>query len=328
MSCAVHKRSFARRALGLLVALACTQAIAQSFPAKPVKIVVPFPPGATFDTTVRILAQHMSGSLGQPVVVENKAGAGGILGTAEVARAAPDGYTLIAVANNFATTPAVRDDLPFDSAKDFAPVIFIGWISQILAVPAASPASTAQELVALARQSPGTISYCSLGDGSMGHFVGKKFEQVANVQLLQVPFRGSAQSLPALVGGQISMCFGNVPEVLGYAKAGRLKALAIATPERTPLAPDLPTLAEAGYPGVFSQAWYAFLAPAGTPAPIINRLNQEAARALAVPEVKERLSGMGITVAPGTPAELGAMLKREMESFAKLAKDANIKVSK
>lgn len=321
-------RSVSRKVATLLLLLACTHAAAQAYPTKPVRVIVPFPPGATFDTTVRMLAQHMSPGLGQPVVVENKAGAGGILGTAEGARAAPDGYTIVAVANNFATTPAVRDDLPFDAAKDFAPVIFIGWISQILAVPASSPVNSAQELVAMARQNPGTVSYCSLGDGSMGHFVGKRLEQVTNVQLLQVPFRGSAQSLPALVSGQISMCFGNVPEVLGYARSGRLKALAIATPERTPLAPDLPTLAEAGVPGVYSQAWYGFLAPAGTPAPIVNRLNQETAKALAVPEVRERLGTMGITIANGTPAEFGAMLRRDLESFAKLAREANIKVSK
>lgn len=328
MSAITVRKSTFRKGAALLLLLACTQVAAQTFPTKPIRIIVPFPPGATFDTTVRLLAQHMSTGLGQPVVVENKAGAGGILGTAEGARAAPDGYTIVAVANNFATTPAVRDDLPFDAAKDFAPVIFIGWISQILAVPAASPANSAQELIAMARQNPGTISYCSLGDGSMGHFVGKKLEQVANVQLLQVPFRGSAQSLPALVSGQISMCFGNVPEVLGYARSGRLKALAIATPERTPLAPDLPTLAEAGIAGVYSQAWYGFLAPAGTPTPVVNRLNQETGRALAVPEIRERLATMGITIANGTPAEFGAMLRRDLESFAKLAREANIKVSK
>lgn len=321
------KNALFTRAAALLLAVACSCAFAQAYPTKPVKIIVPFPPGATFDTTVRILAQSMTMTMGQPVVVENKAGAGGILGTAEGARAAPDGYTFVAVANNFATTPAVRDDLPFDSVKDFAPVVFIGWIAQILAVPASSPANTAQELVALAKQQPGKISYCSLGDGSMGHFVGKKFEQVANIQLLQVPFRGSAQSLPALVGGQISMCFGNVPEVLGYAKAGRVKALAIATPERSPLAPSLPTLAEAGYPGVISQAWYGILAPAGTPAPIVARVNNEVGKALAVAETRERLATMGISVANGTPAEFTALLRREMETFAKIAKDANIRVT-
>jgi tripartite-type tricarboxylate transporter receptor subunit TctC len=317
-----------------LIVLACVLAtpaplvFAQTFPERPVLLINPFPAGGTLDTTARLLAQKMSEAVGRPVVVENRTGAGGVVGTLALAKAAPDGHTIAMVANNFATAPAIRTDLPYDTLKDFAPIIFVGWLPQILAVSSSLPVHSVKELVALAKEKPGSISYGTLGDGSMGHFVGKKFESVTGVQLIQVPFRGSAQTLGALVGGHISMTFGNAPEILEYAKSGRMKALAALTPARIALATDLPTIGEAGYPQVISQAWYGFVAPAGTSPAIVSRWNQEINRALDLPDVKQRLNSLGLDLSGGrTPAFFSKLVRDEIAMFTAIAKEAKITAS-
>jgi tripartite-type tricarboxylate transporter receptor subunit TctC len=300
-------------------------ALAQGFPHKPIHVINPFPAGGTLDTVVRLIAQKMSDQVGQPVVVENKTGASGIIGFSAAAKAPPDGHTLVAMANSFAVAPAVRTDLPYDSYKDFAPVTFIGRTPHVLAVHASSPANSVKDLVAMAKQKPQSVSYGTLGDGTYSHLVGKMFEKAAGVELLQVPFRGSAPTIAALVGNQITMAFGNLPEIMPHVRAGRLKPLAIASPKRSPLAPELPTIAEAGYPGFTSESWYGFLAPGGTPPELVSSLQREVARALAHPELKERLAGLGVVPGGETPVEFAGFLREQMASYAAIVKEANIK---
>lgn len=304
---------------------ACWQpAFGQGFE-KPVHVINPFPAGGTLDTVVRLIAQNMSEHIGQPVVVENRTGASGIIGFTAAARAEPDGYTMVAMANSFAVAPAVRDDLPYDPVKDFAPVTFIGSTPHILAVHPSFPANSVAELVALAKRKPGTVSYGTLGAGTYSHLVGKMLEKAAGIELLQVPFRGSAPSIAAVAGNQISMVFGNLPEIMSQVRSGRLKALAIATPERSALAPDLPTVAEAGYPGFTSASWYGFLAPGATPAARVHALQREVARALALPDVKKRLANLGVVAGGNSPEEFSAYLKDQMATYARIVKEAGIK---
>jgi tripartite-type tricarboxylate transporter receptor subunit TctC len=315
------------RTAGLLLVLCCSTAHAQSFPQRPIHIINAASAGGTLDTVLRIIAQKMSESLGQPVVVENRTGAGGIIGYTAVAKAAPDGYMVLAMANTFAVNPAVRNDLPYDPIRDFAPITFIGSTPHVLAVHASSPANSVKELIALAKQNPGRVSYGTFGDGSYSHLVGKMLERAADVELLQVPFRGSAPSIVALVSNQISMVFGNFPEIMPHVKAGRLKALAIAMPQRSPLAPDLPTVAETGYPGFTSLSWYGMLAPAGTPAAVVSMLHQQVARALALPDVKERLLALGVIPGGDTPEQFGAYLREQIAAYSRIVKEANIKMT-
>ena len=311
--------------LGLVFA---ASAAAQAFPSKPVQIIVPFSAGGTLDAVTRLVAGKMAESLGQPVVVENRTGATGLIGWQAVAKAPPDGYTIGTIANSFAVNPAVRSDLPFDSLKDFAPLTSLGITPHILAVHPSSPVKSVAELVALAKQKPGTITYGTLGQGSYSHLVGKMFEKAAGgMDLVQIPYRGSAPSIVALLGNQISMVFGNLPEILPHAKGGKLKALAISATSRSPLAPDLMTMTEAGYPGFHSESWYGLVAPAGTPPEILNRLQQEVARAMALPDVKERLASQSVSGGGETPAEFATSLRNLMATYAAIAKETNIKAS-
>lgn len=315
------------RALVLFLLMFAQPCLAQGFPQKPITVINPFPAGGTLDTVVRLIAQRVSEQVGQPVVVENKTGASGIIGFSAAAKAPPDGYTMVAMANSFATAPAVRSDLPYDSKKDFAPVTFIGRTPHVLAVHASSPANSLKDLVAMAKQKPESVSYGTLGDGTYSHLVGKMFEKAAGVQLLQVPFRGSAPTIAALAANQITMAFGNLPEIMPQVKAGRLKALAIASAQRSPLAPELPTVAELGYPGFTSESWYGFLAPGGTPPELVSRLQREVAQALAHPEMKQRLAGLGVVPGGESPAEFASFLHQQMAAYAAIVKEANIKPS-
>ena len=318
-----------KKLAGLILGLAFAgTAAAQSFPNKQVTIIVPFSAGGTLDAVTRLVAGKMAESMGQPVVVENRTGAAGFIGWQAVAKAAPDGYTIGTIANSFAVNPAVRSDLPFDTLKDFVPLTSLGITPHILAVHISSPAKNVSELVALAKQKPGTITYGTLGQGSYSHLVGKMFEKAAGgMDLVQVPFRGSAPSIVAVVGNQISMVFGNLPEILPHAKGGKLRALAISALARSPLAPDLPTMTEAGYKGFHSESWYGLVAPTGTPPAILDRLQQEVAKAMALQDVKERMANMGLSGGGDTQAEFAKSLRELMATYAAIAKETNIKAS-
>ena len=301
-------------------------AVAQVFPSKPITIVVPFSAGGTLDAVTRLVASKVADNVGQPVVVENRTGAQGLIGFQSVAKAPPDGYTLVTIANSFAVNPAVRNDLPYDSVKDFAPLTSLGITPHVLAVHPSLPVSSVKDLVALARQKPDTLTYGTLGEGSYSHLVGKMFEKAAGgIRLVQVPFRGSAPSILAVLGDQITMVFGNLPEIVPHMKSGKLKALAISATARSPLIPDLPTMTEAGFPGFHSESWYGLVAPAGTPPDVLHRLQREVARALALPEVKERLAMQSVSGGGETPEEFAASLRTLMATYAAIAKETNIK---
>ena len=303
-------------------------AVAQVFPSKPITIVVPFSAGGTLDAVTRLVASKVADNVGQPVVVENRTGAQGLIGFQSVAKAPPDGYTLVTIANSFAVNPAVRNDLPYDSVKDFAPLTSLGITPHVLAVHPSLPVSSVKDLVALARQKPDTLTYGTLGEGSYSHLVGKMFEKAAGgIRLVQVPFRGSAPSILAVLGDQITMVFGNLPEIVPHMKSGKLKALAISATARSPLIPDLPTMTEAGFPGFHSESWYGLVAPAGTPPDVLHRLQREVARALALPEVKERLAQQSVSGGGETPEEFAASLRSLMATYAAIARETNIKAS-
>ncbi len=301
-------------------------AFAQAFPAKPVLIVVPFSAGGTLDAVARLVGSKVADNIGQPVVIENRTGAAGIIGFQSVAKAPPDGHTLVTIANSFAVNPAVRSDLPYDSLKDFAPVTSLGITPHVLAVHPSLPVGTVKELVALARQKPDTLTYGTIGEGSYSHLVGKIFEKAAGgIRLVQVPFRGSAPSIVAVLGNQITMVFGNLPEIAPHARSGKLKALAISATARSPLMPDLPTMTEAGFAGFHSESWYGLVAPAGTPPEILHRLQREIARVLALPEVKERLATLSVSGGGETPEEFAVSLRNLMATYAAIAKETGIK---
>lgn len=319
-------RSSAWRWAGLALLALAGAVRAQAFPAKPILIVVPFSAGGTLDAVTRLVASKVSDSVGQPVVVENRTGAAGVIGWGAVAKSAPDGYTIATIANSFAVNPAVRNDLPFDSVRDFAPVTSLGITPHILAVHPSLPVNTVADLVALAKQKPDTLTYGTLGEGSYSHLVGKMFEKAAGgIRLVQVPFRGSAPSIVAVLGNQITLVFGNLPEILPHVKSGKLKALALSASARSTLAPELPTMAEAGFPGFHSESWYGLVAPAGTPPEVLRRLQREVARAMALPDVKERLAAQSVYGGGETVEAFAESLRALMATYAAIAKETNIK---
>jgi tripartite-type tricarboxylate transporter receptor subunit TctC len=314
----------------LLVATALAAggpAAAENFPEKRITLINPFAAGGSLDVLCRLLAERLRETLGQPVVVEVRSGAGSTIGSNFVAKSKPDGHTLLAQATNFTIAPAVGAKLPYDWKKDFAPVTLLGTIPQVLTVPQNSPVQTVNDLVKAARAQPGSVTYGTLGDGSGGHLHGSKFQRVAGIQLTQIPFKGNADILTALAGGHISMSFSNLPEVIAYQRQLRVRPLAIATEARSEMVPDLPTMAEAGYPGVISVPWYGILAPAGTPRPVIGLLQKEFAAALKHPATVARLKEMGITGIGSTPEEFAERLDSEVKRFRTIAEETGIRLN-
>jgi tripartite-type tricarboxylate transporter receptor subunit TctC len=298
-------------------------ATAQTYPDKPIKVVVPFPPGATMDSVVRLIGEKLSDEWGHPVIVENRTGAAGVIGTASVAKAAPDGYTILAIANSFAANPTLRKDLPYDTAKDFVPITLIGSTPLVLVAHPGLQADTTAELVAMAKKSPGRVAYGAAG-GASPHLAMAWFESATATKLLFVPYRGQAQAQTDLLAGQVQLMFGNLPDVVPYLKSGHMKALGIATPTRSALAPEIPTLAEAGYKGPAWDSWYGFMAPAGTPAEIVQKFAAGVRKVLARPEVKTELVNRGIVTVSSGPAEFRSFLQTTAEDYAKIIKQANI----
>ncbi|OZI20300.1 hypothetical protein CAL26_22475 [Bordetella genomosp. 9] len=326
----IEMETCSRRIVGAALLAASLWAVpwgaarAERFPERPVMVVNPFPAGGSLDNLLRLLAQKVTESMGQPMLVENRPGASSIIGSGFVARAKPDGYTLLAQSTNFTIAPAVGVELPYDTEKSFEPVTLLAAVPQVLAVPAASAARSVKDLVEQAKGHPGSVTYGTLGPGTGGHMTGEAFQRSAGITLSQIPFRGSSQTLQALAGGHIGMAFGNLPEILEYEKGGLVRPLAIAADKRSALAPTLPTMAEAGYPGVISEPWYGILAPAGTPAAIVDRLQVEFAKALRQPDVAQRLRELGIRTVASTPQEFRQYISGEIRQYGKLAKEANI----
>ena len=314
-----------RAAVAGLALLLAPPAGAQAYPDKPGRIIVPFPPGATIDFLARLLAQKLGEDWGVNVFVENKSGAGGIVGIDAAAKSMPDGYTFVCVANSFAANPVLRKDLPYDTFKDLAPVTLVGVTPHVLVAFPALPANTVTELVAYAKQQPGRVTYASFGSGTTPHLAGETLKSMAGIDIVHVPYRGQIPALADVMAGQVSMTFGNLPDVMPQVAARKLKALAIATLQRSALAPELPTLGEAGLPGFTSDSWFGIAAPAKTPPAAIRKMQTQVADILRRPDVKSRLHTAGVEPSGNTPEQFGTFLQEQMAKYAAIIKAAGIK---
>jgi tripartite-type tricarboxylate transporter receptor subunit TctC len=304
----------------------CAGAQADDYPSKPVKIIVPYPGGQASDTIARLVGDKLGKALGQPVLVDNRPGAGGNIGTDIGARAAPDGYTLTVASAALPISKHVYRKLPFDPVKDFVPITLMTITPLVLVTRTSLPVKDVPSLVALAKASPGKITFASSGPGTSHQLSGELFKSLAGVDMLHVPYKGSPPAHVDLMGGSVDMMFDNIVPVAPHVKGGKLQALAVTTKTRAAALPDVPTMAEAGYPNFEATAWFGLLAPAGTPQPIVARLNKELVAILTSPEVKEKLTGMGATVVAGTPDEFGRFMADEINKWGPVVKRAKIEL--
>jgi tripartite-type tricarboxylate transporter receptor subunit TctC len=300
---------------------------AQDFPDRTVTLVVPFAAGGSTDVVARIIAQKMSEDLGQQVIVQNVAGAGGNLGAANVARADPDGYTiLMATVATHALNPLILKTKPYDPEKDFAPISLLVVVPNVLVVNPELPAKTVQELLALLKAEPETYAYASSGNGTPLHLSGELFKKMAGVEMQHIPYKGSGPALNDVIGNQVPIMFDNLPSSSGHIKAGTLRALAVTTAERASSFPDIPTIAESGIPDYETYTWNALFAPANTPQPVIARLNEAAKKALADPAVQKRMDEFSAKIVGSTPEELASHVKAELAKWTPVVRDANIQM--
>lgn len=310
-----------------LPALGTLSAHAQGYPSKPVRIVVAQAPGAQSDLFTRLIGQKLSESLGQAVVSDPRPGAGGAIGAELVARAAPDGYTLLMATNStHSANPALYAKLPYDPVNDFAPITLTVVTPYVLTTHPSLPVSTLKQLIDFAKARPGQLNYASAGNGSTHHLCGELLKSMTGINIVHVPYKGGPPSTAAVMSGEMSMHFSSLSALHTLIKVGKLKALGVTASQRAPLLPDVPTIAEAGLPGFEMLSWFALLAPAGTPRPIINRLNAETIKALALPDVKSITAAQGTEAMPGTPEQLGDYIKSEIARIGKIARSAGIKV--
>jgi tripartite-type tricarboxylate transporter receptor subunit TctC len=309
--------------VGVVLAAA---AAAQAYPAKPIRVIVPVAAGGNQEITIRVVAEEMAKRLGQPLVVEARPSSSALVGTQFVARSAPDGYTLLSVSTTFVRAATLVASAGYDPVRDFAPVSLVSRIPQMLLVHPSVPAQSVSELVALAKARPGQLSYATSGIGSTGHIAAELFSHQAGIRMLHVPYKGNAQSLADVLGGQVQVMFDQMSTSLAHVNAGRLRALGVTSRTRSPLLPELPTIEEQGLAGFEDVTWNALMAPAGTPRDIVERLRAEVAAAVAVPELRKRFLERAIELqASASMAEAAAFVKREVESFARLAREANLK---
>ena len=317
-----------RLLLSLATMLACAPLLARAdtWPAKPVRMVVPFPPGGPADLLGRLAGQAISGSLGQPVVVENKAGAAGNIGVDVLAKAAPDGYTLAVVpVGNVAVNPSLFPNLPY-KASDLAPVALLATVENVLVVNSALPVANLQDLLSLARKKPDSISFASPGAGSQAHLAGELMALRANVKLLHVPYKGVGPALTDVVGGQVSVMFAQASAAMPFIREGKLKAIGLASLRRSSALPQVPTIAEQGLPGFEAVSWYAVMAPAGTPKPIVDRLNEQMNRMLAKAETREQFVALGMEPGSGTPEQLAQRITSETAQWSDVVRKRNLRV--
>ena len=308
-----------------LALLAVTTAHAQSYPSRPIKIVVPYPPGGFNDTLGRTLAAKFTEAWGQPAVVENKPGGNTLIGNDFVAKSPPDGYTLLMVAFPFSVVPSLFKTMPYNTVNDFAPVILAASSANLLVVNPSLPVKSVGELLALAKSKPGSLSYASTGNGSSNHISMELFKTLAGVDILHVPYKGSAPAVTDLLGGQVQLMFDNTPNVLPHVKAGKLRALGSSRTKRDALTPDVPTIAEAGVPGYDLSVWFGMVAPAGTPKEVVQKLNAEVIKILAMPDVRERFLAQGVEPQGSTPEQFAEHIRSQMAKWGKLVQDAGVK---
>jgi tripartite-type tricarboxylate transporter receptor subunit TctC len=310
----------------VLVAAPISFANAQSYPSRPVKIIVPFPAGGSADTLARLLGQALSEKFGQSFVIENRTGAGGNLGTDNVAKASPDGYTLLLTPSSIAIAPALYAKLPFDVAKDFTPVSLIGSIPMVIVINPKVPANTLQELIALAKSKPGQINYASAGFGSTNHLAVEMFKAKLGIDLAHVPYRGNPVAVLDVIGGQVSVFFDFVLTGAPHVREGKVRALAVTSPKRSPVLPDVPTVAEAGVNDFEAGTWFGVYAPAGMPKDIIDLLDGEFRAALASPTVKSKLEGLGVNIMGQGPEKLAALTRDDLAIWGPVIQKAGIKL--
>jgi tripartite-type tricarboxylate transporter receptor subunit TctC len=319
--------------IGIVAALSVFQpaehAAAQpSYPEQTVRILVGFTPGVAPDVTGRLLADKLSEAWGKPVMVENVTGASGNIATDRVAKATPDGHTLLMAGNaSLIFAPSIYEKLPFDPIKDFAPISQIFVTANVLVVPNQVPAKTLPELVALARAQPGKLTYAHAGAGTSQHLAGELFKSMAHIDIQPVAYRGTTHLLPDLLAGRVTMSFANIVNVLPLTREGKLRAFAVTSIKRSAVAPDLPTMAESGYPGFEAVPWFGLMAPAGTSPAIIETIHRETVRILAISDVRRKLNELGLDVIGSSPTELAALIEREIPQWAKVIKEAGIKAS-
>jgi tripartite-type tricarboxylate transporter receptor subunit TctC len=303
------------------------QAGAGGWPSRPVRIVVPFGPGGSADLVARILGQRLTESLGQPVIVENRPGAGAMLGNELVAKSPPDGYTLtIGTLGPFAVNQSLFRKVPYDSQRDFAPITLTGASSHVLVVHPSMPVKSMAELIALARQRPGQLTFASSGIGNATHLTGELFKSMAGVDVVHVPYKGGGAAVADLIGGHVGFSFASMPSAMPHVRAGKLRALAVAPGQRVSTAPELPTVAESGLPGFASEDWQGVLAPAKTPQDIVMRLNAEIHKVLGAADLREKLDAQGFQVRLSTPQQFADLIRTESAKWAKIVKEANIRI--
>lgn len=302
----------------LLIFLAAAPAtlLAQAYPTKPVRVIVPYPPGGSTDILARVLAERITPSLGQQMVVENRAGATGVIGAEAVAKSPPDGHTLLMGVNGPITiAPAIRASMPYDTLRDFAPVILVADAPKLLVINPSIPVNTLQEFIAWAKGQPKPINFASAGVGTTGHLACELLKQRADFQANHVPYKGGGPAITDVIGGHVQFMFEVMPQLLPHVQAGRLRALAISSAERSKAIPSLPTVAEQGLPGFQSSTWFGVLAPAGTPEAVINRLNAEFSKALAEPDMAKRITDLGASWSPNSPADYAKFLRADLEKW-------------
>jgi tripartite-type tricarboxylate transporter receptor subunit TctC len=320
-----------RLAAVLIAALAIGQpslASAQAYPSRPVKFVVAYPPGGAADILARLIGQKLSERLGQPVVIDNKPGAGTAIGTDQVAKSAPDGYTiLMGTVSSHAINPALNTNVGYNPVADFTPISLVASLPFVLVVNPAVPAKSVAELIALAKAQPGKLNFSSAGNGTSNHLAGELFKSMTGVNIVHVPYRGSAPALADVVSGQITMMFDLTLTSLPQIQAGSVRGLAITTPKRSPLAPNLPTVAESGVPGYEVDAWFGVFAPAKLPAPIVKRLNDDIVAIMKMPEMGQKLAAQGAAPLSSTPAAFAAYVKSEAAKWGKVVKDSGMTIN-
>jgi len=318
----------ARLVAALVVASLTTVAAAQDYPGnKPIKLVVPFPAGGGTDIFARVIGNKLTETLKWVVVVDNKPGAGGNIGVDAVAKSPPDGYTIgLGQTSNLSINPTLYAKLPYDPLKDLVPIVLVADAPLVMVVPANSPFKTVADVVAAAKKKPGDVTFGSPGNGTVAHLTGELFQTAAGIKFQHIPYKGSAQALTDLMGGQVQVYMSSIPTALSHIKGGKLRAIAVTSPKRAPSLPDVPTIAEAGYKGFDANTWFGLVAPAGTPAPIVSKINAEVNRILKMPDVREKFAAEGGGPLGGSSQEFAALLKSDYVKWGKVVKDSGAKL--
>ncbi|WP_026639526.1 Bug family tripartite tricarboxylate transporter substrate binding protein [Bordetella petrii] len=322
----MFRRIAFRGLASLLAAGVMGLAHAADFPSQPIKLMIPYPPGGSADMLARPLSAELQKALGQPIVLDYKPGAGGTIASAQLARAEPDGHTVLMVLTAHAINPSLYRNLPYDTRKDFAPVSLVAQLPLVVAAPLATPADNMQELVAYAKKNPGKLTFASAGNGNTSHLAAEMFKSVTDTDMLHVPYKGSSPAVIALLAGDVSLMFDSISTSVSHVQSGKLKALAVTGDNRSSLLPDVPTVKESGFPDFSVTGWYGIIAPAGTSPEVIDRLSQAFARAANQPQIKAQLNGMGYDVIASTPSEFHTHIDRELTRWGKLTKDAGVQM--